>query len=79
MIRDQKRFGRQNASSARYFSNELLFLNVDMHGLAMFHCRLKGLKKELEQEFSGPVIGLAELPDADPPRTLPIGEWMKDK
>lgn len=28
-----------------------------MHGLAMFHCRLKGLKKELEQEFSGPVIG----------------------
>lgn len=48
-----------------------------MHGLAMFHCRLKGLKKELEQEFSGPVIG--ELPDADPPRTLPIGEWMKDE
>lgn len=52
-----------------------------MHGLAMFHCRLKGLKKELEQEFSGPVIGVgwAELPDADPPRTLPIGEWMKDE
>ena len=23
-----------------------------------FHCRLKGLKKELEQEFSGPVRGL---------------------
>ena len=47
----------------------------------MFHCRLKGLKKELEQEFSGPVIGFgwAELPDVDPPRTLPIGEWMKDK
>lgn len=32
----------------------------------MFHCRLKGLKKELEQEFSGPVIGLGGAPGRRP-------------
>lgn len=42
-----------------------------MHGLAMFHCRLKGLKKELEQEFSGPVIGLGWLGGAPGRRPAP--------
>lgn len=37
----------------------------------MFHCRLKGLKKELEQEFSGPVIGLGWLGGAPGRRPAP--------